>query len=120
MWRGFPMRCVRALVGFALISACVATAGDFRGAADSRGALLYSTYCVSCHTAQVHWREKKLATDWTSLKMQVRRWQSNAGLGLSEDDVATIARYLNDLYYHFPATDTKQSSEADAAHPAGT
>jgi mono/diheme cytochrome c family protein len=110
------MRCVRALVGFALISACVATAGDFRGAADSRGALLYSTYCVSCHTAQVHWREKTLATDWTSLKAQIRRWQSNAGLGLSEGDISAIARYLNDLYYHFAATDTQQSGEADAPH----
>ena len=114
------MRILRAFAGVALLSACVAASGESRGTVDSRGALLYSTYCVSCHTAQVHWREKKLATDWTSLKMQVRRWQSNAGLGLSEDDVAAIARYLNDLYYHFPATDTKQSSEADAAHPAGT
>ena len=83
------------------MSACVAASGQFRGTTDSRGMLLYSTYCVSCHTTQVHWREKKLATDWTSLNVQVRRWQSNAGLGLSEDDVAAIARYLNDLHYHF-------------------
>jgi mono/diheme cytochrome c family protein len=76
--------------------------------------LLYSTYCVGCHTTQVHWREKKLATDWTSLKVQIRRWQGNAGLGLSEDDVAAIAQYLNDLYYHFTTTDTKQSGEAAA------
>jgi hypothetical protein len=37
----------------------------------SRGELLYSTHCVSCHTTQVHWRDKKLATDWTGLKAQV-------------------------------------------------
>jgi hypothetical protein len=59
-----------------------------------------------------------VATDWTSLKAQVRRWQSNAGLGLSEDDVAAIAQHLNDLYYHFVSTDTKQSGEGDAAHRA--
>jgi mono/diheme cytochrome c family protein len=97
------------------MSACVAASGESRGTVDSPGALLYSTYCVSCHTAQVHWREKKLATDWTSLKLQVRRWQGNAALGLSEDDIAAIAGYLNDLYYHFAATDTKQSGEAGSA-----
>jgi hypothetical protein len=78
------MRNLRAIVGVPLVCACVAASAEFRGTADSRGALLYSTYCVGCHTTQVHWREKKLAT-WTSLKAQVRRWQSNAGLGLSED-----------------------------------
>ena len=109
------MRILRAFVGVVLISACVAASGQSRGTADSRGVLLYSTYCVSCHTTQVHWREKKLATDWASLKVQVRRWQGNAGLGLSEDDVAAIAGYLNDLYYHFAATATKQSGEAGSA-----
>jgi mono/diheme cytochrome c family protein len=96
-------------VTMALMSACATASGEVRGATDSRGELLYSTYCVSCHTTEVHWREKKLATDWVSLNAQVRRWQSNAGLGLGEDDVAAIGRYLNDLYYHFAATGTKQS-----------
>jgi hypothetical protein len=113
------MRILRAFAGVVLMSACMAASGESRGTVDSRGVLPYSTYCVSCHTTQVHWREKKLATDWTSLKIQVRRWQRNAGLELSENDVAAISRYLNDLYYHFAATDTKQSGEADAAHPAG-
>jgi len=57
----------------------------------------------------VHWREKRLATDWVSLKAQVRRWQANAGLGLDESDVVAIGRYLNDLYYHFAADETRQS-----------
>lgn len=105
---------LQASIGIALMSVCVAASGELRGTPDSRGMLLYSTYCVGCHTTQVHWREKKLATDWMGLKVQIRRWQSNAGLGLSEDDVAAIAQYLNDLYYHFTATDTKQSGEADA------
>jgi mono/diheme cytochrome c family protein len=107
---------LQAFIGVALMSACVAAWGEFRGTADPRGALLYSTYCVGCHTTQVHWREKKLATDWTSLKQQVRRWQSNAGLGLSEDDVADIARYLNDLHYHFALP--IQSSPVKPTHRA--
>lgn len=71
----------------------------------SRGELLYSTHCIACHTAQVHWRNKKLATDWTTLQAQVRRWQGNTSLGWGEADIAEVARYLNALYYHYPAPD---------------
>lgn len=70
-----------------------------------RGELLYSTQCVGCHTAQVHWRDKRLATDWTSLRTQVFRWQANTGLAWSDDDIAAVTHYLNDLHYRFPAPD---------------
>jgi len=43
--------------------------------AQSRGELLYLTHCGECHTTQMQWRDKKAATDWASLKFQVRRWQ---------------------------------------------
>ena len=72
---------------------------------DARGELLYSTHCVSCHSAQVHWRDKKLATDWPSLRAQVRRWQSNIGMSWTEDDIVAVARYLNVRYYRFAAQD---------------
>ncbi len=39
--------------------------------AQTRGELLYSTHCVTCHTTQVHWRGNKQAYDWDSLKFQV-------------------------------------------------
>ena len=70
----------------------------------SRGELLYSTHCVSCHTAQIHWRDKRLATDWPTLKSQVRRWESNIGLNWSDDEIVDVARRLNALYYHYPQT----------------
>jgi len=73
---------------------------------DARGELLYSTHCVSCHTAQVHWRDNKLATDWPSLRAQVRRWESNIGMSWTDDDIAAVARYLNVHYYRFPTPDT--------------
>jgi mono/diheme cytochrome c family protein len=69
----------------------------------SRGEMLYSTHCIACHTSHVHWRDKRLANDWTSLEKQVRRWQQNTGLSWSDEDVAAVTRYLNTLYYHFPA-----------------
>ena len=71
----------------------------------TRGELLYSTHCISCHTAEVHWRERKVATDWTTLEAQVRRWQDNTGLGWSNADVTQVARYLNTLHYRYPAPD---------------
>ena len=69
----------------------------------SRGELLYSTHCIGCHGAQVHWREKTLVTDWASLQAQVIRWQGVAGLKWSNEDVAEVARYLNTRHYHYPA-----------------
>jgi mono/diheme cytochrome c family protein len=79
-----------------------AVSGGVAAAESGRGELLYSTYCDSCHTEKVHWREKKSATNWTSLVAEVRRWQSNAKLEWSRDDVEAVARYLNTLHYHYP------------------
>jgi mono/diheme cytochrome c family protein len=104
----------------ALASMLAATlvAGQGSGMGDPRGELLYSTYCIGCHTTQAHWREKKLATDWDTLRYQVRRWQRNAAPGLNDDDISAIARHLNDLYYHFPAAQAGQPRPplADVSH----
>jgi len=67
-----------------------------------RGELLYSTHCIACHNDKIHWREKKVAKDWMSLKAQVRHWQGIQGLAWSDDDVTEVARYLNARYYHYP------------------
>lgn len=71
----------------------------------TRGQLLYSTHCIACHSTQVHWRDKKLATDRASLQTEVRRWQKVIGLGWGEDDIEEVARYLNARYYHYPMPD---------------
>jgi mono/diheme cytochrome c family protein len=85
---------------FAVINA---TASAQTAAPATRGELLYATHCIACHTTEVHWRQKKLAVDWTSLNQQVRRWAGNAGLGWSDDDIVEVARYLNTAYYRFEA-----------------
>jgi mono/diheme cytochrome c family protein len=82
---------------------------------EPRGELLYSTYCIACHTSKIHWRDKRLATDWTTLKAQVRRWQANTGAVWSESDITEVTRYLNELYYHFRQVDT-QASIAKVSH----
>lgn len=70
-----------------------------------RGELLYSTYCSSCHRTEIHWRDKRLATDWSSLTAQVRRWQTNTGLSWEAGDTAAIAHYLNARFYRFAPGD---------------
>ena len=69
-----------------------------------RGQLLYATHCIACHGQQVHWRDRKAASDWLRLKDEVRRWQAAAGLGWTEADIVAVARYLNDTIYHLPQT----------------
>jgi len=76
--------------------------GTCAAAQSGRGELLYTTYCVTCHTEQLHWREKQVATNWTRLVAEVRRWQTNGNLDWSRDDIDAVARYLNILHYHHP------------------
>lgn len=89
-----------------------------RAYAQSRGELLYSTHCNSCHTSEMHWRDKKVAVDWTSLRFQVRRWQGNAGLGWSEADIQDVTRYLNESIYRY--TETSDSLAPNAAATSNT
>ncbi|MES2241914.1 MAG: hypothetical protein V4639_03490 [Pseudomonadota bacterium] len=102
------------LVLFALVGLAFARAET--GAL--RGELLYSTHCIGCHNAQLHWRDKKAARNWASLKAEVERWQKTSGLGWREEDVTDVARYLNALYYRFPEPHADAASTADATAPA--
>jgi mono/diheme cytochrome c family protein len=69
--------------------------------AGSRGALLYDTHCIGCHTTQMHWRDNKVATDWGSLMAQVRRWQGINSLGWTDNDIDAVAEHLNQSIYRF-------------------
>ena len=76
-------------------------------AAPSGGALLYQTYCVECHTTQIHWRERKLAHDWATLRHQVLRWGHNIRLQWDDEEVDEVTRYLNATIYHYPEPPSK-------------
>lgn len=69
---------------------------------EGRGEMLYQNHCVACHTTQLHWRDQRLAKDWSSLRAQVHRWEKNTGLTWSEEDIEAVSQYLNQLYYQFP------------------
>ena len=106
-----------AVIGSALMLAAALAAGAAPKAGAARGELLYTTYCVGCHTTQVHWRDRKLATSWQSLKAEVARWQKTAGLSLDDDDIGAVAAYLNALYYHFPEGEARQSGDMQETRP---
>ncbi len=76
-------------------AACAAVAAVAQAPAPSRGALLYDTHCIACHTTQVHWRERKLVSDWASLAAETQRWQRNLGLRWSDEEVEEVVRHLN-------------------------
>ena len=91
------------LMAFMLLAGSSAFSHSQMTPAQTRGGLLYTTHCVSCHTTQMHWRNDRQAFDWDSLKVQVRRWQGNAGLQWGEADITEVSRYLNETIYRYPA-----------------
>ncbi len=98
---------LRILIGtmFFVSSASLAEP-DAQPASDaSRGELLYTTHCISCHHAEVHWRDKKVVSDGQSLRREVRRWQDIAGLGWNDEDIEQVAQYLQTLHYRHLAPD---------------
>lgn len=97
---------VRALITFLTCSLVVAPSAM----AQSRGELLYATHCISCHTTEMHWRDKRSASNWPALKAQVRRWQDAASLAWGDSDIVEVSRYLNETIYHFEQTADPVSS----------
>ncbi|MFO1415323.1 MAG: cytochrome C [Burkholderiales bacterium] len=104
------MRTPSAVARVALTGALCAAAwsAGAQPAPASPGELLYQKHCVACHDKQVHWRAKRIVSDWATLAAEVRRWQANLGLGWSDGTVREVTRYLNDAIYHFPAPADRQ------------
>jgi hypothetical protein len=103
---------IRSCLMAACIAALVAPAAA-QPASPARGELLYGTHCIACHREQMHWRDKRVAVDWPTLKQQVALWQGRALLGWSDEDVTEVARYLNDTIYRYPV----DSGQRAAASP---
>jgi hypothetical protein len=93
----FIMRMLISALAYSLVAATLAMA-------QSRGELLYTTHCITCHTTEIHWRDKSSVSTWFGLKFQVQRWQEVAALAWSEPDILDVTRYLNDSIYHFEQT----------------
>ncbi len=79
-----------------------------------RGELLYETHCHACHGPEMHQRSRRIATDWVTLQAQVRRWESNADLQWSQEEITDVAHYLNERYYGFSEPGHRQSDHAQS------
>ena len=73
----------------------------------TRGQLLYNTHCIECHNVQLHWRANSRVRDWASLLAEVNRWQANAQLAWTDEDIAEVTRHLNDTIYRLPQPQQK-------------
>ena len=94
---------MKRLVLIATLLPALAVAQSNMPAPASRGQLLYDTHCVACHNEQVHWRDRKQATDWPTLLAEVRRWQVAGRLPWSDADIEQVARHLNETIYRYDA-----------------
>ena len=103
---------VKSQLCFAILGAVIFSFTNQAIAADqpfndvSRGKLLYSLHCISCHNEQVHWQAHKKVSDWPSLLAQVKLWQGIANLKWTAADIDSVAKHLNTLYYHYPVPNT--------------
>jgi mono/diheme cytochrome c family protein len=106
-------RSIRRIVCLALLTTVSALPAPSL-AGEQEGILLYETYCISCHTTQIHWREKRLAKDWITLKGQVDRWQLTIGQSWSRQQIDDVTRYLNGQFYKFdPAAPSQTKRRPD-------
>ena len=106
MTASHPVRAIMLRLLIAAATAAIVTAAPAALAqtvAPQTGEALYNMHCSACHTTQIHWRDNKLASNWAGLRTQVRRWQGNQNLNWSDSDIDAVSRYLNTLYYHYPA-----------------
>jgi hypothetical protein len=101
------------------LSCCLVVAPSAMG--QSRGELLHTTHCISCHTTEMHWRDKRSASSWPAMKAQVRRWRDAASLAWSDSDILDASCYLNETIYHFKQTaDPVSSSGMGRSEPVST
>ena len=88
-------------IRFGALIACCAASLAFAADPD-RGRELYDTHCGSCHSASVHGRAKRAATNFEEIRAWVIRWKENLALGWSDDEVDDVSLYLDNSYYRYP------------------
>ena len=67
----------------------------------AQGKKLHQENCVSCHGTEVYTRDNRMVGSMSSLITQVNRCNVNLGTGWFDDEVESVAKYLNENYYKF-------------------
>jgi len=100
-----------------MFSAQTAASAELLAADLARGRVLYETTCDACHSANVHWRDKRIADSWQALLREVGRWQGNAGKRWNASEINDVAAYLNERFYHHPCPAAECAAKEAALHP---
>jgi mono/diheme cytochrome c family protein len=64
-----------------------------------RGAVLYATYCATCHTERLHDREKSKVKSLAQLRDEVARWVPQTKRAFTLDEIEAVVQHLNRSHY---------------------
>ncbi len=67
-----------------------------------RGRMLHENHCRMCHDSIAYKRGERIAKNYTEVRAQVTRWQTNTGLSWSESDIDAVTAYVAQRYYKYP------------------
>jgi hypothetical protein len=91
-----------AVLGAVLLSGGALLSGEADAGDLGRGQALHDTFCVACHNTAPYEREDRLANTYLEIRQQVDRWQGNARLRWSPQDIESVAEFLANRYYKVP------------------
>ena len=101
-------RLIAAVTCLCVSVVAVAASGDVPVTGDTaRGRALYENHCIACHTSEAHVRQRRKATDPTSLRRWIYIWQDFQSLGWTAADLEDVAAYLDRRFYKFDGTDSQ-------------
>jgi hypothetical protein len=67
----------------------------------TRGEMLYTNHCLSCHESIVHIRNKRQVKNLAALHSTVSHWSKELELQWSSREIEDVVLYLNLHYYHY-------------------
>jgi mono/diheme cytochrome c family protein len=84
------------------ITVCLLAATSSLPAANpDNGKTLVDANCTKCHDERVYTRPDRRVTTLDGLNKQVTRCEQSLGLKWFDDEIADVASYLNQTYYHY-------------------
>ncbi|MBI5018088.1 MAG: cytochrome c [Deltaproteobacteria bacterium] len=87
------------VLGAALCS--LVAAGPSAGADPTAGKALHDASCLKCHGTEVYTSAQRKSGSLDALTAQVARCTKAAEVTWTEAQVADVAAYLNEAFYHF-------------------